>query len=271
MFYRYGVGSTGFGAWRELAALLQGTCFVTSSLSSNFPLLFHWRILENSDQGFSSHLDDDAIAKDVNYWDGCLEIKRRLLALKGAKARLALFYEYFPMDLQTWLSKEIENTKTAKKAVDFVDESLSTINYFLATQKMVHFDAHFRNIVTDGNQLILCDFGLALSSRFDLSQPEIDFLDKHKNYDQAMAAVSILHTVLTHLFSQKTWLLHLKKFLEGDTFALPSFIRPAASRYGAIALIMDDFFYALQKKSKSTPFPKKEIADLLARSRQPYA
>ena len=46
LYYQYGVGSTGFGVWRELEALLTVTELVKSGISANFPLLFHWRILE---------------------------------------------------------------------------------------------------------------------------------------------------------------------------------------------------------------------------------
>ncbi|MFF2503082.1 hypothetical protein ACFVTY_06840 [Streptomyces sp. NPDC058067] len=44
---------------------------------------------------------------------------------------------------------------------------------------LLHFDAHFQNILTDGRRLYFADFGLALSSRFDLSPSEAGFFERH--------------------------------------------------------------------------------------------
>lgn len=43
--YQYGVGSAGFGAWRELAAHVMTTNWVISGECENFPMLYHSRIL----------------------------------------------------------------------------------------------------------------------------------------------------------------------------------------------------------------------------------
>lgn len=45
MYCRYGVGSTGFGVWRELAAHRLTTGWVVSGRHAAFPLLHHWRVL----------------------------------------------------------------------------------------------------------------------------------------------------------------------------------------------------------------------------------
>ena len=45
LFYQYGIGSTGFGAWRELAAHIMTTNWVLSGECPNFPLLYNWRVL----------------------------------------------------------------------------------------------------------------------------------------------------------------------------------------------------------------------------------
>jgi hypothetical protein len=44
-FYQYGVGSAGFGAWRELAAHQRATDWVLTGQCASFPLLHHWRIV----------------------------------------------------------------------------------------------------------------------------------------------------------------------------------------------------------------------------------
>ena len=44
-FYQYGLGSAGFGAWRELAAHIMTTNWVLSDEHRAFALLYHWRLL----------------------------------------------------------------------------------------------------------------------------------------------------------------------------------------------------------------------------------
>lgn len=43
--YQYGVGSAGFGAWRELATHIMTTNWVIAGECANFPIMYHWRIL----------------------------------------------------------------------------------------------------------------------------------------------------------------------------------------------------------------------------------
>jgi hypothetical protein len=47
LYYQYGVGSAGFGAWRELATHIMTTNWVITDECANFPMLYHWRILPN--------------------------------------------------------------------------------------------------------------------------------------------------------------------------------------------------------------------------------
>ena len=46
--YQYGIGSTGFGAWRELAVHEMTTCWVLENRFPGFPMLYHWRVLPQS-------------------------------------------------------------------------------------------------------------------------------------------------------------------------------------------------------------------------------
>ncbi len=63
---------------------------------------------------------------------------------------------------------------------------------FMSSRGLVHFDAHFTNIPTDGRRLYFADFGLALSSRFDLSTGESGFLSDHLAYDRCYTASHLL-------------------------------------------------------------------------------
>ena len=46
-----------------------------------------------------------------------------------------------------------------------VDAKLADTTAFMREHGLVHFDAHFLNILTDGHGLYFSDFGLALSTR----------------------------------------------------------------------------------------------------------
>ncbi|MDB2614292.1 GNAT family N-acetyltransferase, partial [Chlamydiales bacterium] len=48
LYYQYGVGSGGFNIWREVYAHNMSTDWVLKEESENFPLMYHWRILDNS-------------------------------------------------------------------------------------------------------------------------------------------------------------------------------------------------------------------------------
>ena len=69
MFYQYGVGSAGFGAWRELAVHTMTTSWVLGNQCEGFPLMYHWRVLPDSPAGgFAGEFGgiDGAVA----HWDG---------------------------------------------------------------------------------------------------------------------------------------------------------------------------------------------------------
>lgn len=131
---------------------------------------------------------------------------------------------------------------------------------------LMHFDAHFKNILTDGKRLYLSDFGLALSSKFDLTPAEIEFLKQHQSYDQACAAVNLLHCIITSLFGKEHWEIRLREYLAGELSNVPPAINTIINRYAPIALLMDKFFQKLQKESKSTPYPAVQLEKLLRTS-----
>ncbi|MGI5054965.1 protein kinase family protein, partial [Streptomyces sp. JAC18] len=74
----------------------------------------------------------------------------------------------------------------------WVEKALMDGADFMSSRGLVHFDAHFANILTDGRQLYFADFGLALSSRFDLSSGESSLLSDHLAYDRCYTASHLL-------------------------------------------------------------------------------
>lgn len=261
--YQYGVGSAGFGAWRELATHIITTNWVITGECANFPIMYHWRILPSHPGDININYWGD-IEKYYQYWENSDVIRKRVLDLNNASAHIALFLEYAPQNLHDWLSAQIaKGVDSSETAVVFVDEHLKDTNKHMNASGLMHFDAHFENILTDGKQLYLSDFGLALSSKFDLTPAETEFLKQHQSYDQACAAVNLLHCIITSLFGKEHWEIRLREYLTGALSKAPPVINTIINRYAPIALLMDEFFQKLQKESKSTPYPARQVEKLL--------
>ena len=261
--YQYGVGSAGFGAWRELATHIMTTNWVITGECANFPIMYHWRILPSHPGDININYWGN-IEEYCQYWENSDVIRKRVENLNNASAHIALFLEYVPQNLHDWLSAQItKGGDSAETAVVFVEKQLKATNKHMNACGLIHFDAHFENILTDGKQLYLSDFGLALSSKFDLTPAETEFLKQHQSYDQACAAVNLLHCIITSLFGKEHWEIRLREYLAGELSNVSPAINTIINRYAPIALLMDEFFQKLQKESKSTPYPATQLEKLL--------
>jgi thiamine kinase-like enzyme len=261
--YQYGVRSAGFGAWRELATHIMTTNWVITGECANFPIMYHWRILPSHSGDININYWGN-IEEYCQYWENSDVIRKRVENLNHASAHIALFLEYVPQNLHDWLNAQIaKGVDSSETAVVFVDEQLKATNKHMNASGLMHFDAHFENILTDGKQLYLSDFGLALSSKFDLTLAETEFLKQHQSYDQACAAVNLLHCIITSLFGKEHWEIRLREYPTGELSKAPQIINTIINRYAPMALLMDEFFQKLQKESKSTPYPATQLEKLL--------
>jgi serine/threonine protein kinase len=96
---------------------------------------------------------------------------------RRSSATVTLFLEYLPYALTDWLEQQVASGDDhANSAIAMVEQNLRTTVAFMKSSGLFHFDAHLGNILTDGEQLYLTDFGLATCPRFDLSAEEADFL-----------------------------------------------------------------------------------------------
>lgn len=262
MQYQYGVGSAGFGAWRELKSHQMASDWALSGQCQHFPLMYHWRILPSYADAKSSYWQN--IDDYCEYWENNSSIRQRVEAIQQATHHIALFLEYVPQNLSTWLANKIEQKgQEADAAIHFVETHLKEINQFLMKQNFVHFDAHFENILTDGQQMYLSDFGLSLSDTFDLSAEEKSFMQVHQHYDFACAAVNICHSIATSQFGQKDWAKYLEEIITDPKSELSTLQKATLKKYAPLAVTMDDFFIRMQKSSKLTPYPRKKVTLLL--------
>jgi hypothetical protein len=185
---QYGIGSPGFGGWRELAANRLVTDAALAGEPSPFPLLYHWRVLAGRPPVAPEHADID---RAVDSLGGSPAVRARLEASAAASHSLALFFEYIPHPLLGWLREDpVGKART-------LDRQLSEIVTFLRRQELLHMDGHFGNLRTDGATIYLADFGLATSPRFALSPAERDFAARNATHDAAHAAMRLVNWLVT--------------------------------------------------------------------------
>ncbi|WP_280489849.1 hypothetical protein, partial [Nocardia carnea] len=188
LFCQYGVGligAPGFGAWRELAVHAMTTNWVLAAEHDGFPLMYHWRVLPDTTPLPGELADLD---RAVAYWDGRPQVRHRIEALRDSSASIALFLEYIPQNLHEWLNDRIEaGGEATGRACVMVERELGAGIAFMNSRGLLHLDAHFENILTDGRHLYFADYGLALSSGFDLSPAQAAFFDRNQSYDRGGA------------------------------------------------------------------------------------
>ncbi|GAB2442032.1 hypothetical protein GCM10027262_53940 [Nocardia tengchongensis] len=268
LFYHYGVGligGAGFGAWRELAVHTMTTNWVLAAEYECFPLMYHWRVLPDTTP-LPEELAD--IDRAVAYWDGRPQVRHRIEALRDSSASIALFLEYIPQTLHEWLNVQIEaGDEAADRACAMVERELAAGTAFMNSRGLLHLDAHFWNILTDGRRLYFGDYGLSLSSAFDISPEEAVFFDRNQSYDRGFTATYLVNWLLTALYGlegRETRAAKVRAIAEGKPpEGIPEGAAAVLTRHAPVAAAMSAFMRAFQQASRSTPYPDGEICRLL--------
>jgi hypothetical protein len=189
MAYHYGVGSAGFGAFRELAAHVTTTGWVLEGRSPGFPLLYSHRLSPRIGGPAPDRAASD-LAGYLSTWGDDPGITRYLRDRAAAEHELVLFLEHVPASALDWSSRG------SPGAGAFISE-LREIVDLLGERRIVHFDLGPPNILVDAGAPLLTDFGLWLDPDFDLSVDEAAFLRRHRDYDLA----SLEMTLASFLFA----------------------------------------------------------------------
>lgn len=272
----YGVvqwAGPGFGAWRELAANTMTTNWVLTGRSEAFPLTYHWRVLPGAAPPTGEHAD---IERVVAYWGGSVAVRRRLQALAQASASVVLFLEHLPHNLQDWLATQLGAGREAGTAAcTMVERCLRADIAFMNANGLLHFDAHFGNVLTDGHRLYLADLGLAVSPRFDLSADERDFVAQNRSYDVAYAERELVNWMVANIAGVAApdsggpieRFAYVRRCAAGEP---PANVPPAAaaliSRHAPVATVMNDFFWDLFGESRATPYPAQLVEQAMSSS-----
>ena len=261
-YFHYGIGSPGFGAWRELAVHTMTTNWVLGNEYEGFPLMYHWRVLPDSPpQGFADAFG--SIDGAVAHWEGSSAVRERLEALGRSSYSLVLLLEHVPHTLAAWLG---EQRKAAPDGEDglthaWAEEALTRGAAFMSSRGLVHFDAHFDNVLTDGRSIYFADFGLALSSGFELSQEEFEFLTAHLAYDSCYVANHLLrHHLPDGLRGEVEHEVFLRNWIAGErSERIPPAIAAIIDRHARAAVVLDGFHRRLLTVSKRTSYPAADI------------
>jgi serine/threonine protein kinase len=235
MYYQYGVGSAGFGAFRELAAYVKTTNAVLAGQVAGFPLLYHFRVMPRL--GRPVRRDPAELRAYVARWNDSKAIEQYVRDRDSATHEIWLCSEHIPYQLYDWLREN-------QAAVDSVVRQLFTTVDFLRARGIVHFDAHLHNLLTDGSQTYISDFGLLLDPEFDLSATERAFLARHENFDygEIVSCLEWLKNDATHPMLSRT-----------------------IDRYGDVIAYMNGFFDTMSKNPrKNTRYDDATLAGLLA-------
>lgn len=256
-FCQYGVGGgPGFGAWRELAVHTMTTNWVLSGQHQGFPMMYHWRLLPDT---AALHEELADVERVVAYWGGSPEVRRRIEALQQSSASLALFMEYIPQTLDEWLTEQIRaGEESTDRACSLVEGELEAGTSFMNARGLLHFDAHFQNILVDGRRLYFADYGLAISSRFDLSPSETSFFELHRTYDRCYTRSWLVNRLITKLYGyeRKEREALIRACAEGeDPPDGPQKARAILSRHASLAAVMTDFYVKVQDENRETPYP----------------
>lgn len=127
----------------------------------------------------------------------------------------------------------------------------------MSSRGLVHFDAHFNNVLTDGRLVYFADFGLAMSSGFELSAAEAQFLSDHLAYDLHYTASHLLHHHLVdRLRGEKGTDVFLQEWIAGrKPDGVPPDVAAIIERHARTAVVLGDFHRQLLTESKQTRFP----------------
>ena len=263
-FCHYGIGSPGFGAWRELAVHVMTTNWMIAGSHEGFPYLYHWRVLPDAQPSLPGELAD--VERAVAYWGGGSQVRHRIEALWQSSASIALFLEYIPQNLHEWLGVQVSaGDEAVSRALAMAEKELVAGTAFMNARGLLHFDAHFENILTDGERLYFADYGLAVSSRFELSHDESRFFARHLTYDRCYTATHLVRWLVTALYGyqgdDRDAL--VRACAKGKRLTgIPQAAEAVLTRHAPLAAVMSDFYRELQQRSRDTPYPLEKICQL---------
>lgn len=270
------VGSAGFGAWRELAANVMTTGWVLAQQLESFPLMYHWRVLEGpaSPGAAPRPVEWTDVEGMTRYWGGAAAMRDRLVALADARFSLMIFLEHLPWTLDAWLERQLGAQPGARaSALEMVERGLTVDIPLMNSLGLLHGDAHFGNIMTDGQRLYFADLGLATSARFALSVDEENYLHHHASLDRGYALAKWVNGLVKAFAPAVDNVLDrfelVRAVAQGQALhqlvpGMPADVAEIVRRHAPVATRINDFYVKLHGEDRRTPYPRDAIEALLA-------
>ncbi|MFT7775535.1 hypothetical protein [Roseateles sp.] len=270
------VGSAGFGAWRELAANVMTTSWVLAEQLESFPLMYHWRVLDGpSSPGAAPRpVECTDVEHMTSYWGGADAMRARLVALADAKFSLMIFLEHVPWTLNAWLERQLDAPPgPMASALEMVERGLTIDIPMMNSLGLLHGDAHFGNILTDGQRLYFADLGLATSARFALSLDERSYLHHNASLDRGYALakwVNGLVKAFAPAVDDVPGRFELvRAAAQGQAMhelvpGMPTSVAEIVHRHAPVATRINDFYVKLHSEDRRAPYPRDAIEALLS-------
>lgn len=275
-FCQRNVGSAGFGAWRELAANVMTTGWVLAQQVESFPLMYHWRVLDGASSPGAAPRPDEwtDVERMTSYWGGSDAMRARLGALANAKSSLMIFLEHVPWTLNAWLERQFAAQNGAMEpTMAMVERALAADIPLMNSLGLLHGDAHFENILTDGQRLYFADLGLATSERFALSADEVSYLRHNASLDRGYTRAKWVNWLVKAFAPAADSLPNrfelVRAAARGEALdqlvpGFPSGVAEIVSRHAPIATLINDFYVKLHSEDRRTPYPREQIEALSA-------
>jgi len=191
-------------------------------------------------------------------------VRERVEELDHASADVVLFCEYFPHSLHDWLNVAVGLGDDAiDAACAMVEPELLAVASVMSANGLLHFDAHFMNILTDGSRLYLADFGLSTSTRFELSAAESEFVRLNATHDVCYLLAHLVNWLVTALAGTTERADRVEYVRRIASGAVPEELPPGAraivERYAPIAVVINEFYGNLYFDDRAAPYPAEAL------------
>lgn len=274
-YYQRNVGSAGFGAWRELAANVMATDWVLAQRLESFPLMYHWRVLEgpSSPRAAPRPVEWTDLEGMTRYWGDADAARARLTALAEARFSLVIFMEHVPWTLTAWLERQLGMPPAVMaSALEMIERGLTVDIPLMNSLGLLHGDAHFGNILTDGQRLYFADLGLAISERFALSAEEKNYLRHNATLDRGYSLAKFVNALVKAFAPAVPDVSDLFAMVRGAAQGqsmrdlvpdMPAHVAEIVHRHAPVAACINDFYVKLHSEDRRASYPSDAVTALI--------
>jgi len=197
-------------------------------------------------------------------WGGSSAVRRRAEAIAESASSLALFFEFIPQLLSDELSQLLASDQLTDAVLEATLSDLLCATAVMNSAGLMHFDTHFGNILSAAQNLYVADFGLALSSSFDLTQSEANFLDANGSHDTAYVTTRMVNWIVSSVGQLADWEPRyeaIRDIASGESakYVVPGPGAAIVERFAGVASIVNAFYEQRHGDDRTEPYPSARI------------